>query len=267
MVKIVPAVLWCRDFDNGEGIRAGIGINDTNCDLPAVDSFLNQKAGVEFECCAHTITKLVGVIDQGHTYSTALAGWFHHDVLAQFAGDHIDGVCDAIRFGHNALPGNGQSHTPEHFLGNNFVHGKGAAVHIAADITVAKNLKETLQRAVFTGRPMQDGEDYVGVTVSQCGCELAVEFDVGDGIIVFAKRLNDALCAAAGYGSLGGMAAVDHCYFCAVHSIVHGRPAPACFTVTNSTAADFSVLHSSGCEEFDVMIKSVLPSGPPSMQA
>ena len=26
MVKIVPAVLWCRDFDDGEGIRAGIGI-------------------------------------------------------------------------------------------------------------------------------------------------------------------------------------------------------------------------------------------------
>ena len=40
-------------------------------------------------------------------------------------------------------------------------------MHIAADITVAKNLKETLQRAVFAGRAVQDREDYVGVIVSQ----------------------------------------------------------------------------------------------------
>ena len=82
MVKVIPAVFWCRDFNDRKGIRSGLGINNTNSDLFSVDSFFNQKAGIEFECCAHSIMELVGIIDQGHTNSTALTGWFHDDVLA-----------------------------------------------------------------------------------------------------------------------------------------------------------------------------------------
>ena len=44
--------------------------------------------------------------------------------------------------------------------------GKGAAVYIAADITVAKNFKETLQRAIFARRTMQDREDNIGAKAS-----------------------------------------------------------------------------------------------------
>ena len=111
----------------------------------------------------------------------------------------------------------------KNFLGDNLIHGEGAAVNITAHVTISKNLKEPLKRAVFSGWAMKNGENDVRLNFSQGVCEFVVEFNARDAFKIIFQRCNDTLRATSRNICLSRVPAIDDGY----SKLLHGKPAPA----------------------------------------
>src|SRR6185437_331070 len=130
-------------------------------EFTAYDSALDDDFAVEFRSRFESGAKFVDVVGFGDADGGAQIRGLHEHREREFFGDGFHGpggwVSAAIAIENDPID-DGQAFFAADALHHVLVHRNGGREHVAADVGKVGELEETLDRAVFTERAMEDGE-------------------------------------------------------------------------------------------------------------